>query len=1771
MKSSSVLRVCATATVILSLAATSLPSAAVASPVQAPAATYAFDDGTAANGVTGSPPLALTGGADIAAQADREGNRALVFGGAAPAAAVDGSVYDDARASGAVTVEFDARSARSDGNFFTYALGIDQNTYLFLRLRGGEAYAAVTSSSWQGETTLSASVDTSAWHRYALSFQNGYLLLSVDGGAPVVSAQSSVRVNDLLANGFSSSFGKSFYPADAAFAGAIDNVAVWGHGIDAPAEVLATVPSSLTFDTTSAQLADGGGRVTWTSQTPGVTIGSDGRTATITRPAFGQPDAKGTLTATAAIAGATSEKQVDVTVIAEPSEEARALADLDHVRIPGLSEVRSDLTLPTTGSVYGSAITWTSSDTSVVTDAAEGEIAAGVVTRPTDGDREVTLTATAGTASREFRTRVLAAPAPVATTDYVFAHFTNNEESHTDEQMYFATSADGLTWNDTRPAGQPLLTSTIGDLGVRDPYLVRSPQGDTFYLIATDLNIHDRGGWGAPRAYRDQSTNIVVWESHDLVTWSEPRLADVASKIPDAGMAWAPEAFWDAKAGVYYVYWSTAQRDDSGSFSGAKSKIYISTTRDFVTFTDPQLWIERPRDGIIDTTMFSANGKYYRASADAQITVEQSDSVLGQWSEAGTLKGILQDDKYDRRNFEGPELFPYNADDIPQAKGKAMPYGLMADHPNGGDSTVPEGYVPFFTSDPGSSSIDDWAQAPHVDFGTLKKRHGSILPVTATERSALEAAASASTGSLPLTQPANTQSLQDAWKAATALSSSDFTPGSWAGLRAALARAAAVLADPSASQMSSDAARTAVDDAVRSLVAVPVAEPIARYDFSDGTGTDVSGNGHDLILSGGAAVEKDAARGGDRVLALHGGADFARIPDAVFAAADDEVTIDFSATSRMTTGNFFSLAVGANDQRYFLFSAWQDHIRSVISKDTWRAEQGVGRVDVDGAAWHDYRIVLRPGSLALFQDGALVGYDTKVTTTLSDLGGTLAYIGKSFYANDTGWDGSIDDLAIYPAVSDVVVPTGFTIAGTGVADGELTVAQGASSALTAWPSPDEATRTRVSWASSDTSVATVDAAGRVTGVREGTATITATGLVGGATASVALTVGAASADQVRANLRADLEAAAAMVATETTENLPLVTTGPLHGSRLTWASSDAARVTPTDPAYVAPTVGSADPYAGGGRVTRTPYGHGDTTATLTPTASSGAFTEVGSPLTVTVKERPRTAPDVGYASANFATTNGRDEEKIWISSTNENNFFTFEVRNGGEAAIASDADTFGLRDPYLFRSHDGDRYYMIATDLNTAGGDWGHYTTHGSLKIEAWESTDLVHWKRTNGDGNGGVEVNSDLAGMTWAPEAYWDDQLQSYVVFFASRMYQDAAHSKPVPGANGGGYDQVLLAITRDFRTFTAPPIAWQNTGSYRIDSSVFKIGDDYYRLTKNGEPGAEATAGHSNILEKSKVLTSTVTTPSEKNDPATGWQKVDQDLLLFEGPASVKLNPGDPNNNAAGDAMILLSDLNTEHGYIPFMTSASQIANSSWSNRLSQTPGWFTTKQHGPGVTGRVSTDGLPDVRRHGAFVNVPRTVLDATHGWTGITAVGSSTDATYDAATRTLRVAVTAADKGNLAGSVALTGSGWSQTVRLAADGTATVVVPDGVTGTVSVAYDGYTDGLVAASRDEVSGIAAPGPMVEATASPRKIAGKAYVTVTATNRSTVPATIEIVTAYGKKTFTDVQPNQKVSAAFNSRAATIRAGKATVTATATIGGEKTTSTVEARYKAKN
>jgi hypothetical protein len=300
---------------------------------------------------------------------------------------------------------------------------------------------------------------------------------------------------------------------------------------------------------------------------------------------------------------------------------------------------------------------------------------------------------------------------------YLMAHFTG--ESAMDEQIYFATSTDGLHWTDVNNS-QPVLISNVGEMGVRDPALIRSADGTRFWIIATDLRMASGISWDT--AMHRGSTSLVIWESSDLVNWSQPRLVNVAGSIPSAGCAWAPEAIYDEANGNYVVYWATISPLDGYD----KPRIYYATTTDFVTFSVPQMYIDRPGSyGIIDTEILkAANGtyQYYRASRDTYmgydaVTIEGSNSIFGSWITIGDIHNLIS------VWTEGPILYKFN--DVNQ-------WCLMVDKTAGG-------YVPLVSTDLSDMGTYRVLGSSEYNLGANRKRHGSILSVTAAELSAIQA------------------------------------------------------------------------------------------------------------------------------------------------------------------------------------------------------------------------------------------------------------------------------------------------------------------------------------------------------------------------------------------------------------------------------------------------------------------------------------------------------------------------------------------------------------------------------------------------------------------------------------------------------------------------------------------------------------------------------------------------------------------------------------------------------------------------------------------------------------------------------------------------------------------------------------------------------------------------------------------------------------------------------------------------------------------------
>ena len=193
------------------------------------------------------------------------------------------------------------------------------------------------------------------------------------------------------------------------------------------------------------------------------------------------------------------------------------------------------------------------------------------------------------------------------------------------------------------------------------------------------------------------------------------------------------------------------------------------------------------------------------------------------------------------------------------------------------------------------------------------------------------------------------------------------------------------------------------------------------------------------------------------------------------------------------------------------------------------------------------------------------------------------------------------------------------------------------------------------------------------------------------------------------------------------------------------------------------------------------------------------------------------------AEGGFLFSTMRDEttptsEQIYMAISEDGK--QWESLNGDNPVLVSDVGEKGVRDSFLLRSHDGQKVWLIATDLCVARNpNWGRSTHAGSRSIVVWESTDLVHWSPPRL-----ALVAPDGAGCAWAPEAIYDEEAGDYLVYWASTTRSDNFSKQ-----------RIWAAHTKDFRSFDKPFI-YVEKPNHVIDIHIMRDGDTtYYRFLKD------------------------------------------------------------------------------------------------------------------------------------------------------------------------------------------------------------------------------------------------------------------------------------------------------------------------------------------------
>ena len=176
---------------------------------------------------------------------------------------------------------------------------------------------------------------------------------------------------------------------------------------------------------------------------------------------------------------------------------------------------------------------------------------------------------------------------------YLFAYFKNNGE----DGLHYAYSEDGFTYNALRSDSSYLKPQVSKDKLMRDPCIVRGPDG-TFHMVWT-VSWNDKG--------------IGYASSRDLIHWSDQQFIPVMVNEPRVMNCWAPEIFYDNDK--FMIYWASTipgrfPATDTAGDEKYNHRLYYVITKDFRSFSKAELLYDQGFN-VIDATIQKYQNTYF--------------------------------------------------------------------------------------------------------------------------------------------------------------------------------------------------------------------------------------------------------------------------------------------------------------------------------------------------------------------------------------------------------------------------------------------------------------------------------------------------------------------------------------------------------------------------------------------------------------------------------------------------------------------------------------------------------------------------------------------------------------------------------------------------------------------------------------------------------------------------------------------------------------------------------------------------------------------------------------------------------------------------------------------------------------------------------------------------------------------------------------------------------------------------------------------------------
>ena len=202
-------------------------------------------------------------------------------------------------------------------------------------------------------------------------------------------------------------------------------------------------------------------------------------------------------------------------------------------------------------------------------------------------------------------------------------------------------------------------------------------------------------------------------------------------------------------------------------------------------------------------------------------------------------------------------------------------------------------------------------------------------------------------------------------------------------------------------------------------------------------------------------------------------------------------------------------------------------------------------------------------------------------------------------------------------------------------------------------------------------------------------------------------------------------------------------------------------------------------------------------------------------IEVNAAEQPRQASPTCYL---FSSFRGNGEDGLHLAYSEDGLKWT-PLKND-KSFLKPTIGSKLMRDPCICQGPDGTFHLAWTTGWNDKGIGIAH-------------SKDLINWSKQEFVP---VMKHEDKAMNCWAPEIFYDDKTEKYIIFWATSIpgrFAETDESGDDGGTNKYNH-RIYYVTTKDFKTYSDTKLFYDD-GFSVIDATIVKNGDKYVMFVKD------------------------------------------------------------------------------------------------------------------------------------------------------------------------------------------------------------------------------------------------------------------------------------------------------------------------------------------------